>query len=103
MDDLSIWKVLASLINFLIVFWVFKYFLWEKIVLAIENRRKNIEASDNAEILAKGKIEQSQKEAEAIIEEAKEKADEIQAMAEDLSKQNQFWVPACGMIVNVCM
>ena len=74
MDDLSIWKVLASLINFLIVFWVFKYFLWEKIVLAIENRRKNIEASDNAEILAKEKIEQSQKEAEAIIEEAKEKA-----------------------------
>lgn len=88
MDDISIWKILASLINFLIVFFVFKYFLGEKIVNAIEERRQKIKASKEAEIMAQEKIEIADRERDLILEEARKKAAEIQEYAEELAKQN---------------
>lgn len=88
MEDLSIWAIIASLINFWIVFFVFKYFLWEKIVSIIEERRKNIKASEDAENIAKEKIEQAQKEVETMLNTARSKALEIEQRAEELSKQN---------------
>lgn len=88
MDDIKLWLIFASIINFSIVFFIFKYFLWEKIVSAIEERRKNIKASEEAQDIAKLKMEEAQKEADDILNEARKKASEIQVYAEDLAKQN---------------
>lgn len=88
MEHLSIWAVLASLINFWIVFFVFKYFLGEKIVSIIEERRGNVKALEEAQDIAKSKLEEAQKEVDSIIEEARKKASEIQSYAEELAKQN---------------
>lgn len=88
MDELSLWIVIAQLINFWILFFIFKKFLWEKIVTAIEERRKHLKASNEAEDLAKQKIEDAEKEVENILENARKKAGEIEKSAEDLAKQN---------------
>lgn len=88
MEHLSIWAVLASLINFWIVFFVFKYFLGEIIVSIIEERRGNVKALEEAQDIAKSKLEEAQKEVDSIIEEARKKASEIQSYAEELAKQN---------------
>lgn len=88
MEHLSIWAVLASLINFWIVFFVFKYFLGEKIVSIIEERRGNVKALEEAQNIAESKLEEAQKEVDSIIEEARKKASEIQSYAEELAKQN---------------
>lgn len=88
MDELSLWIVIAQLINFWIIFFIFKKFLWEKIVSAIEERRKHLKASNEAEDIAKQKIEEAEKEVENILENARKKASEIEKSAEDLSKQN---------------
>lgn len=88
MEHLNIWAVLASLINFWIVFFVFKYFLGEKIVSIIEERRGSVKALEEAEDVAKSKLEEAQKEVDSIIEEARKKASEIQSYAEELAKQN---------------
>lgn len=88
MEDLNLWVVLAQLINFWILFYIFKKFLWEKIVNAIEERRKHLKASDEAENIAQEKLNEANKEVEIIIEQAREKAWIIEKSAEELSKQN---------------
>ena len=88
MDELSLWIVIAQLINFWILFFIFKKFLWEKIVSAIEERRKHLKASNEAEDIAKQKIEEAEKEVENILENARKRAWEIEKSAEELSKQN---------------
>lgn len=88
MDDLKLWIVIAQIINFWILFFIFKYFLWEKIVKAIEERRGHLKASEEAEDLAKEKIEQAEQEVVKILDSARAKAGEIEKSAEELSKNN---------------
>ncbi len=88
MEDLNLWIVLAQLINFWILFFIFKKFLWDKIVNAIEERRKHLRASEEAEDIAKAKLEEAQEEYDKILEKARTNASEIEKNAEDLSKQN---------------
>lgn len=88
MDDLKLWIIIAQIINFWLLFFIFKYFLWEKIVSAIEERRKHLKASENAEEEAREKLEEAQEEKENILAEARKKASEIEENAENLAKQN---------------
>ena len=88
MDDIKLWVIIAQLINFWIIFFIFKYFLGEKIVTAIEERRKNLKASKDAWNLAKEKIEEAEKQVDSMLVEARKKAVEIESYAEELSKQN---------------
>lgn len=88
MENLNIWVVFAQLINFWILFFIFKKFLWDKIVNAIEERRKHIKASEQAEDIAKAKIDEAEEEYEKILEKARNNASEIEKNAEILSKQN---------------
>lgn len=88
MESISLWAIIAQLINFWVIFFIFKYFLWEKIVNAIEEKRKQIKASAEADDIVKEKLEQAQKDAQAIVDEARTKATEIEQRAEELSKQN---------------
>ena len=88
MDDIKLWVIIAQLINFWIIFFIFKYFLGEKIVTAIEERRKFLKASKDAWNLAKEKIEEAEKQVDSMLVEARKKAVEIESYAEELSKQN---------------
>lgn len=88
MDDLNLWIVLAQIINFWILFFAFKHFLWQKIVNAIEERRKLIENLDNSEDLVKEKLETAESEAKAILDKARVDALDMQRKADDLIKKN---------------
>ncbi len=88
MDDLKLWIIIAQIINFWLLFFIFKYFLWEKIVSAIEERRKHLKASENAEDEAKEKLAEAEKEKDSILADARKKALEIEDNAENLAKQN---------------
>lgn len=88
MDNLSIWVILAQIINFWIIFFIFYKFLWKNIVNIVEERRKKIESLDNSDDVVREKIEKADQEANKIIEEARSKALEIQENAEKISKKD---------------
>lgn len=88
MDNLSLWVIFAQIINFWLLFFLFKHFLWEKIVKAITDRRKQIENLDNSEELVKAKMEEAEKEAKEVLEKARKEALEMQQKADDLVKKN---------------
>lgn len=88
MEELSLSIVIAQIINFWIVFSIFYYFLWEKIVKIIEDRRLKLENLDNSDEVVKEKMDAAEKEANELLENSRSKALEIQRNAEDLSKKN---------------
>jgi F-type H+-transporting ATPase subunit b len=88
MDELKLGVVIAQIINFGILFFLFKHFLGEKIVKAIEERRNHLQQFDNAEQQVKEKVEEANKKAESIINEARVKSAEITKNADDIAKQN---------------
>lgn len=88
MDDLNISVIIAQLINFGIIFFIFYHFLGKTIVKTIEERRTKIDNLDNSDDVVKEKIEAAESEASTILEQARSKANEIQQNAEDLSKKD---------------
>ena len=89
MDDLKLGIVIAQIINFWILFFLFKHFLWEKIVKAIELRRENLQKFDDAELKAKEVLEWAENEAKELMIQAREKASSIEIDAESLAKKNK--------------
>lgn len=87
MDDLNIWIIIAQIINFWILFFIFYYFLGSKIVKIIHERRMFLESLTNSEIISKQKLEKAEIEAQNIITSAKQSALEIQKNAEELVKK----------------
>lgn len=87
MEDLSLGIILAQIINFWIVFFVFKHFLWDKIVKIITDRRELLKSLKDADALTKQKLAEADKLSENIINESKQKALEIQNNALELSKK----------------
>lgn len=88
MDDLKLGVVIAQIINFGILFFLFKHFLGEKIVKAIEERRTHLQKFDNAEQQVREKEEEAKLKAESIINEARNKSAEITKNADEIAKQN---------------
>jgi F-type H+-transporting ATPase subunit b len=88
MDDLNISVIIAQIINFSLLFYIFYHFLGKTIIKTIEERRDKLENLDNSDSVVKEKIEKAEAEAEKIITDGKSKALEIQQNAEDLSKKN---------------
>lgn len=87
MEDIKLWIILAQLINFWIIFFVFYHFLWAKIVSLIEERRNQLKSLNESDDVVKQKIEQAEKEASEIVSQAKSKWLEIQKNAEELVKR----------------
>lgn len=87
MENLSLGIIIAQLINFWIVFFIFYYFLWDKIVKIIEERRIKLDNLNNSDDIVKEKIEKAEELSKKIIDEARKKAQEIQKQAEELSKK----------------
>ena len=88
MDDLNIAVIIAQLINFWIVFFIFYYFLGKTIVKTIEERRTQIENLDNSDDLVREKMEQAKSEAKELLDEARSKALEMQKNADDISRKD---------------
>ncbi len=89
MDDLKLWIIIAQIINFTILFLIFKKFLWDKIVKSIEERRKKIIELNQAEEEIKIKKEKAEEEKEQIIIKAREKWLIIEKDATTLAKKNR--------------
>lgn len=87
MEDLNLGIILAQLINFGIVFFIFKKFLWDKIVDGIIQRKKMLENVADAEKTSKLQMQKALDEAEEIIANAKKKAQELESKSNDLSKK----------------
>ncbi|MDP5038871.1 MAG: ATP synthase F0 subunit B [Candidatus Gracilibacteria bacterium] len=87
MDNLSIGVILAQLINFGIIFYIFYYFLGKKIVEGINSRRELIKSLKDSKDESKKALEEALNEAKKTIEDAKLKASEIQNSAMELSKK----------------
>lgn len=88
MEDLNISVILAQLINFWIVFFIFYHFLGKNIVKTILERRKQLESLENSDDLVKEKIEAAEKEAKMILDDSRAKALELQKNADDLSRKD---------------
>lgn len=88
MDDLKLGIILAQMINFWILFFIFKHFLGEKIVKAIEERRAYIQKFDDADKQVKQTLAAADKQAGELVDEARTKAHKIEADAEELAKAN---------------
>jgi len=88
MDDLNIAVIIAQFINFWIVFFIFYYFLGKSIVKTIEERRIQVENLDNSDDLVREKIDQAEKEAKILLDEARSKATEMQKNADEISKKD---------------
>lgn len=88
MENFKLELVVAALINFGILFFMFKYFLADKLSTAIEERRKHLEASSQAESLAKEKLQEAESQAEELIDAARSKAQDIENTASEIAKSN---------------
>lgn len=87
MEDISLWVIIAQIINFWIVFFIFYHFLWDKIVKIIEERKNQLQNLNNSDNVVKEKIEKAEEEVKKMVEEARQKASELQKQAEELSKK----------------
>lgn len=89
MEELSVWVIVAQLINFWIVFFIFKKFLWNKIVQAIEERKETLKNIENSEKKAQEAIATAELKAEEIIHDAKMRSDELKKEAEVLARRTK--------------
>jgi len=88
MDDLNISVIIAQLINFWLLFFIFYYFLWNTIIKTIEERRKQLDNLDNSDDVVREKIEAAETEAKWIVDESRNKALEMQKNADEISKKD---------------
>lgn len=81
MNDLNLWTIIAQIINFLLLMFLFKHFLWKKIVDAIEERKLKLEKIELMEKEYTEKLALANKEVEDILEEAKKRVEWIENFA----------------------
>lgn len=87
MDKINFWVILAQLVNFAVIFFLFKHFLGKKIVAWIMERRELIKSLKDSKDVAKKTLDEAEAQAKKTIEDAKLKASEIQNSALELSKK----------------
>lgn len=87
--DLNFWLILAQLINFWIIFFIFKKFLWDKLIILIKERREELEKLWNVELDVKTKMDEATLQAEELLSKTKEKILEMERNAEALVKKTK--------------
>lgn len=75
--DISIWAVFAQIINFLILFFLFKKFLTKPISKVILERRELIAKLENADKAYEEKLEIAKLEARDIVQDGVERKDKL--------------------------
>lgn len=89
MDDLNIWVIIAQLINFWLLFFIFKHFLWKKLVEAIKDRKEKLEKIAKIDEECRVKLDEANSEAEKVLLEAKNKSNDMMSQAEVLAKKKK--------------
>ena len=87
--DLDIWLILAQVINFWILFFIFKKFLWDSLITLIKERKAELSKLENVGAEVKAKMDKATTEASNIIAEAKSKILEMEKNAELLVKKSK--------------
>ena len=88
MDNLSLSVIVAQIINFWIIFFLFKYLLWSKLVLLLNKRRKQLSSLEWSDEEVRKKIEEAEKEKFRILEEARKKAQDLIKKNEEILKKD---------------
>lgn len=88
MEDIRIGLIIAQMINFGIIFWLFKKYVADGLIQAIHERRQQLANSANAEKKAQAQLDKANAEAKEILEAARSKASDIESHANELSKDN---------------
>jgi F-type H+-transporting ATPase subunit b len=82
------WRVaLANLINFLIVFWLLKKFLFSKLQIVLVDRRERIQKGLDDARKAETELAMAEEQKERILDAAKQAANEIIAEARQVEKE----------------
>ena len=89
MDQLKIWIILAQMINFAIMFFALKYFLGNKIVKTIWERREKLKALEDVDNHVKIKMEEAEEKSTMTLELARSKAETIEKDAQALAKKKK--------------
>ena len=87
MDQLDISVIIAQAINFAVLLFVFNKFLWAKIIKEIEDRKAMIAKAEASDKEAKELLENAEKDASKIIDEARAKWQDIVSSAEDMASK----------------
>ena len=75
--DIHIDLIIAGIINFLILIFLFRKFLWDKLITEIEEREKMKQKLKNADKEYKKMITFAQQESKAIVEKAEQEKQKI--------------------------
>jgi len=89
MDNINIWIIIAQIINFWILFFAFKFFLWDTMTKLLLDRRQQLEKLEQVDVEVKNKLDQAQKEFDIVMTDARKKAWEIEKSAESIAKKNK--------------
>ncbi len=89
MFEIQLDMLIAQLINFAIIFWIYKKFLATPIVAMIEERRALMKKLENADDTYQQMIDDASTKANTIIKDATDKKESIVSEAQDLAKQEE--------------
>jgi len=87
--DITITSVLGQLINFWILFFIFKKFLTKPIISAIEDRRSLIKKLESADTAYEEKVLEAKAEADWLIQEGLRKKEKLIAEAGILANKRR--------------
>lgn len=89
MDDLNLWVIIAQIINFWLLFFIFKHFLWKKLVEAITDRKEKLEKIAKIDEECRIKLDTASTEAEELLLNAKNKSNDMMSQADILAKKKK--------------
>lgn len=86
--SINIWHIVATVGNLLILTWIIKKFLWDRVQAVLAERRGQVDTlyreaeesrseAEKSMILYRNKLDQADEEADAIIRQATERADRL--------------------------
>ena len=86
--SLNIWHILATIGNLLILTWIIKKFLWDRVQAVLTERRNQVDTiyqeaessrseAEQDRILYRARLDQADAEADSIIRQATERADRL--------------------------
>jgi len=94
MGNLDLMIILAQVLNFLILFLIFKKFVADKLIASIATRRELIAKLDNAQEEYRKTLEMAYKEKEEILKEARASANLLSKDLIDLAKKRELEILA---------
>lgn len=87
MDTVSFWTILAQIVNFLILYLIFKKFVWDKLFALLKEREILHEKLSNAESEKEVILESARNERLQILADAKKEAKDYLRNSHDIAAQ----------------